>query len=718
MKTAKILSVLLSVILILSSLPLSVSAAQVVEIDGERTAFISSFGKLVYNGKSYASYKTFDEALNALGDRGGRIVISGGLRIEKFNDISGRQKLTIVGVGANAMGNLIDFSGNPEVALGGDLALGNVNIKTDENACIITNGYDFSTFENFDTYHTIKYVESGDHIVTYLNPPSVAVGNATGNTAFNLTAGKYNTIIAGAADGYRVTADTLARIEGGEVSIAVAGNTGNGVTDGNSKLVVDGGSVSKVVAGSEGGTFNGNITTEINGGKIDELVIGAASGAKVDGNVILAVNGGEISKFSAFDGKISGNKIVITPPDVDIELPSGFADYIITIDGGFAEPVFDDKALSGFLITDKFGIPAKEITLNGSKTLSETAVYKLKNGKNTISVPAVITLALNKNADYVAGYEDGSFRPQNNMTKAEAVTLLTRLLVDENYIKGHIKSDFTDVEDGAWYESYIGLFEKLGYLKMLSLDYGLKFAPNELITRGEFTQLIYEISSFATDAASLKLKSFSDVANNNVFAPAVNFAVSNGIVSGYEDGTFRPANNITRAEVVTMVNRMLGRNPNGNAGENNFNDISGHWAQGQILAACNDENVSWTQNNASSAKYVLTGTTTKDYVVGLYEQSATLSADAIREGVDIISEQVKQNILNAPDTIDTTGKKVYYISEKNGNDENNGLTPETAFKTIAALSKARLLRNAVVLFERGGIYRGQLFVSNNMSYGA
>src|SRR5699024_3760103 len=114
------------------------------------------------------------------------------------------------------------------------------------------------------------------------------------------------------------------------------------------------------------------------------------------------------------------------------------------------------------------------------------------------------------------------------------------------------------------------------------------------ITRGEFTQLIYEIATIGSEEMSVKLTSVKDVDAKNPYMAAINYAMSSGIVVGYEDGTFRPDNKITRAEVVTMVNRFLGRVPTGQAGENSFSDISEHWAASQILASCNPEGTSWT----------------------------------------------------------------------------------------------------------------------------
>lgn len=117
--------------------------------------------------------------------------------------------------------------------------------------------------------------------------------------------------------------------------------------------------------------------------------------------------------------------------------------------------------------------------------------------------------------------------------------------------------------------------------------------------------------------------------------------------------------------------------------------------------------------------YVLTGSRAKDYVVSLYEQGLTLSDEAILEGIEVVSEQMKQDIINTPNTQEIYGDKmngqIYYISEKNGNDSNDGKSPENAFKTINGF-KAKikdLATGSSVLFERGGVYRGTLSTSRN-----
>ncbi|MBR5527964.1 MAG: S-layer homology domain-containing protein [Clostridia bacterium] len=728
MKKTRILSVLLALTLVLCMIPFTVSAAAptVIELDGQRTVFVSSFGKMTYNAKTYTSFKNFNDALSALGKDGGKIVFTGNIAITSFNDIKGREPITIEGIGTKISGNRLDFSylegGNVE--LQGDLNLCFLTLRLAKDAYLFTNGHSVETLDDFDTYNQEHYGVSGADKYTYPDPPSVAPGTVTeSGGAIFLNAGVYTTLAAGSVNGKAVNGNTLLTLEGGTVENVVGANIGDGTMNGDAKLVIGKGKIANLVAGSSGGTLNGNVTTVINGGDIASAVIGAQQGAVINGNVVVALNGGNFSgTINAGKGKVTGTKIVITGKDATANIANGAADYIIKLTGGLCEPQFDGTELKGFLFTDKYGVPCETATINGKSVSSASGIYDLTKGTTTVEVASKINVGIQKNATYVAGYSDGTFLPQNNMTRAEAITLLLRVLTDENNIKGKITANYDDVAAGSWYESYIGFFQKLGFLKNLEGKNGLVIYPDQNVTRAEFAELLYQASTLSEASASSKIKSFSDVSSKHKYSAAIQFAVSNNIVTGYEDGTFRPENNITRAEVVTMVNRYMGRTPTGENGGISFSDIDAHWAKGQILAASGAENVTWTAT-PRALEYQLTGSSAEEYIKGLYEQSATLSGDAIRRGVDTISEKMKQDILNTPNTADIYGdrmtKTTYYISEKNGNDENDGKSPETAWQTMAALNKMRFpQKGTTVLFERGGVYRGTISVNAGMTYGS
>ena len=717
MKIKRILSFLLILSMLLCIIPTGVFAADpsVVMMDGERTVFVSSFGRVSYKGSAQQAFKTFADALNALGKEGGKIILSGVTNVSEFADIPGRGPVVVEGTGTSAYANRLEFGALENISFEGPIKLNDVTIKTQAGAQIFTNGHSYSTNANFDTYYQVAYKDTPK---TYIDPPAIAFGEASNHASLGLASGKYAQVTAGSVNGYTTNGNFVASVDGASADYVIAGNYGKGTHNGNVSVTVTNGEIDKFLAGTDSGTLNGNSITKINGGSINTLSVGAQNGGKINGNIVVQINGGTIGSIASVGGVVSGKKVAMLDSDYEIKLPSGVFDYVIKIDGGFGEVVFDANKIAGFRILNEMGIPANTISVNGKTMSSDSGVYTLSAGESNVVVPDAGKLSLNKNANYIKGYEDGSFRPQNNMTKAEAVTLLARLLVDENLIKGTVQSGYLDVAEGSWYESYIGFFERLGFLDLVTEDNGLNFAPDKNITRAQFTQLIYEISDKDDSSASKKTKAFVDVTSGNPYKNAITFAASAGIITGYEDATFRPDNNISRAEVVTMVNRLLGRIPTGTAGSNNFNDIAGHWANPQILASCNPENVSWTSKGADSDKYVLEGTSAKDYVTALYNQGITLSSEAIRDGIDVVSEQMKKDVLNQPDTLDLSGKRVFYISEKHGSDANDGLTPETAFQTIAGLSKVSFLRNVAVLFERGGIYRGSITFTPYTYYGA
>lgn len=316
---------------------------------------------------------------------------------------------------------------------------------------------------------------------------------------------------------------------------------------------------------------------------------------------------------------------------------------------------------------------------------------------------------------YINGYPDGTFLPQNNVTRAEAIKIIASLVNPSGTTFD--KVSFTDVAASDWFYNSVATLEFYGALDI----WQGKLEPSTPITRSEFVEIIYAVSDHVTD--SMKFVPFSDVESTNRCYDAVMYAVATGLVAGYEDGTFRPDNSITRAETVTIINRMLGRvwNEQGTA---KFTDIDAHWAKGQIIASSTSKADGAWNTVTTEKEYVLEGTKAEDYIKALYAQSKNLSGEAIRRGVDVIAEQMKKDILSTPNTQeiypDRFTKTTYYVSEKNGDDANDGKSPETAVKTIQGVNnKLRFPgKGTSILFERGGIYRGQVVVTTGLTYGA
>lgn len=150
---------------------------------------------------------------------------------------------------------------------------------------------------------------------------------------------------------------------------------------------------------------------------------------------------------------------------------------------------------------------------------------------------------------YMNGYSDGTFRPDAPITRAEACKLIASLLTES---AGGADYLFSDVSQDAWYAEAIG--EMTGY----SLVNGYKdgtFRPDAKITRAEFVTIL---ARFPHDDIGTE-KSFSDVPQTHWAYDAVQTALAQGWVKGDTNGLFRPESSITRAEVVTMINRVLGR---------------------------------------------------------------------------------------------------------------------------------------------------------------
>ena len=155
---------------------------------------------------------------------------------------------------------------------------------------------------------------------------------------------------------------------------------------------------------------------------------------------------------------------------------------------------------------------------------------------------------------YMNGYTDGSFLPNGTMTRAEACTVVARLLEKEENIAG--TSTFTDVPADQWYAKYIGFCQAKGLLN----SYSGNFYPDRPITRADFAELIYLTGlAKATD----KTVSFADLDGGHAKHAAIMAAASAGLINGYDNGngtfSFKPDNTITRAEVVTIINRARNR---------------------------------------------------------------------------------------------------------------------------------------------------------------
>lgn len=240
--------------------------------------------------------------------------------------------------------------------------------------------------------------------------------------------------------------------------------------------------------------------------------------------------------------------------------------YVRELPGEDAFTEYDSTVLKGYVIPAPVAysilpdeptykeveyIVAPETNLFGSVFAFEN-IYK----KSTSRVdPIKVGPQLNRDdhVAYIMGYPDGTVQPEGQITRAEACTIFFRLLTDSSRDYYFSKTnDYTDVNAGDWFNNAISTLSNAGIVTGYNDG---TFRPNQPITRGEMAKII-------ANFANLKYggKTFTDLAGH-WSKSYVELAAGNGWIAGYPDGSFRPDQKITRAETVTMINRVLDRVP-------------------------------------------------------------------------------------------------------------------------------------------------------------
>ena len=253
----------------------------------------------------------------------------------------------------------------------------------------------------------------------------------------------------------------------------------------------------------------------------------------------------------------------------------------------------DQKHHITVTVTDHKKVPQKNLTVIVKGDLEQS--YRDKTDqKGQVTVPEIAQTE--RHGIYIEGYPDGSFGPERGMTRAEAATIFARLLAEENgdNISTVARTKFDDIPAHAWYSGYVK------YLNNHGVAYGktkTTFAPDDAITRAEYTALavrFFEVYGDGSAEIMEKYKSFDDVSEGDWAASYIQAAAKYGWVNGYEDGSFHPSRQITRAEVVTLTNRLLGRSADEVYVQehlrqlNTFHDLSKrHWAYYEVMESAN-----------------------------------------------------------------------------------------------------------------------------------
>ena len=280
------------------------------------------------------------------------------------------------------------------------------------------------------------------------------------------------------------------------------------------------------------------------------------------------------------------------------------------------------KALAGatFVLEDSRGREAYQATSNTSGTVRFTDVssgtytllekkapegYVLSNETYTLTVSgsrvtmngkaySPVTIVNRKAAElnrtdhfaFLVGYTDGTFGPERNMTRAEVTTMFARLLTEQIEADKTYSNTFSDVPKGCWAANYIGYMQQFGIITGYSDG---SFRPDAPVTRAEFAAIASRFEKL-TDGS----KSFTDVPDTYWAARYINFAATRGWVTGYSDGTFKPENPITRAEVAAVTCRLLERSADQSYIRSHLKELrtfadmtESHWAYWYAMEAAN-----------------------------------------------------------------------------------------------------------------------------------
>lgn len=279
------------------------------------------------------------------------------------------------------------------------------------------------------------------------------------------------------------------------------------------------------------------------------------------------------------DGKpVDGTQIAVDEDGtVSVTLPDDFD--------------FDEDGPVTVTVTDNQGEAKPDVSVTVTDGTDTTAAGE--TGKD-----GAVTLPDEYHFAYIVGYVDGTVGPDRNMTRGEAATVFARILAEYrgDSLEGGYTSKFPDVAANAWYEDYVAYLEKLGVV--VGFDDG-KFHAEASITREQFVTMCVRLNDWmALTIYESEQAGFPD-ATGSWAAEYIHTATRNGWIVGYPDGQFHGEDEITRAEVVTIINRMLGRTADETfirRNEDNlitFSDLQNphYWAYYDLMEAANGHTI-------------------------------------------------------------------------------------------------------------------------------
>lgn len=260
-------------------------------------------------------------------------------------------------------------------------------------------------------------------------------------------------------------------------------------------------------------------------------------------------------------GRFYGNETIT------ITCPTDGADIYYTLDG--TTPTTGSKQYTGaFKIKESTTVKAIAVKANYIDSAVATAEFTKRTGGNggggsgTVVTPVKPSKkddSLKFNTEdhfaFVNGYPDGTVKPTGDVTRAEVAAILYRVM-DADCVKTYetTRCSFSDVVRGDWFNLYVATLENAGVI--VDTRTNGKFRPNEAITRAELAAMLAQFADIKSAA-----NSFNDVSARHWASDEIAVCAKMGWINGYPDGSFRPDATITRAEMMAMINRALGRTP-------------------------------------------------------------------------------------------------------------------------------------------------------------
>ena len=359
----------------------------------------------------------------------------------------------------------------------------------------------------------------------------------------------------------------------------------------------------KASAGS-GGTITPSGNVIVAEGEDQSFTITASDGYKIADVKVDGTSVGAVDSYTFEDVKANHSIEATFTKEGGIVPPITY--YTITAsagEGGAINPSGTIRVPAGgdrtFTISAAEGYEIADVLVDG-KSVGAVDSYTFENVRASHTISVVFQeasgiadpddtgvsdwLDTDNHKVYLNGYPDDSFQPEKDMTRAEAAQMFYNLLRDQDV---ETTVSFTDVAADAWYATAVNALASLEIVNGVGDD---RFSPERTITRAEFTTMAMRFCDEIPDGENI----FSDVDQEDWFYEYVVGSIQYGWINGYPDGTFRPNDTISRAEVTTITNRMLGRAADEAFVDQHqdslriFTDLKDtHWAYYQIVEATN-----------------------------------------------------------------------------------------------------------------------------------